>query len=142
MTTRSLATRMLASPLILLFACASRSSTPRATVPRATVTSATTAPTTSPSAEPPLASSQWLIVLRAADDPGGVRDDAETLGPALGDAIQVAPGSCFTGIPSRFGGDRYIVGALGSSKAEVDALAADAGIEPLFEGQVHVVCVD
>jgi hypothetical protein len=81
-------------------------------------------------------------VLRAADDPGGVRDDAEALGRALGDAIQVAPGSCFTGIPSRFGGDHYIVGALGSSKVEVEALAADAGVEPLFEGRVHVVCVD
>jgi hypothetical protein len=139
-TVRSLTTRGLASVLILLCGCASRASTPRATDPRTTVSSGTSTP--SPTAESPAASSQWLIVLRAADDPGGVRDDAERLGPALGDAIQVAPGSCFTGIPSRFGGDRYIVGALGWSKAEVDELAADAGVEPLFEGQVHVVCVD
>jgi hypothetical protein len=82
------------------------------------------------------------VVLRAAPDPAGVRDDADALADILGDAIQVAPGSCFTGLPARFGGDRYILGAVGGSKAEVDAFATDAHIEPLFEGEVQVVCVD
>jgi hypothetical protein len=81
-------------------------------------------------------------VLRSAPDPAGVRDDARALASVLGDAIQVTPGSCFTGLPPRFGGDRYILGATGASKAEVDGYAMDAHIEPLFEGQVQVVCVD
>jgi hypothetical protein len=81
-------------------------------------------------------------VLRAAPDPAGVRDDAKALADILGDAIQVAPGSCFTGLPARFGSDRYILGAVAGSKAEVDAFATDANIEPLFEGKVQVVCVD
>lgn len=90
----------------------------------------------------PTPGSTWLVVLRAADDPAGVRDDAAALAGVLGGAIQVSPGSCFTGIPARFGGDRYILGATGGSKAEVDGLAANAHIEPLFEGHVQVVCVD
>ena len=84
----------------------------------------------------------WLVVLRVAADPAGVRVDAASFASALGDAIQVAPGSCFTGLPPRFGGDRYILGATGASKAEVDGYATDAHTEPLFEGQVQVVCVD
>lgn len=82
------------------------------------------------------------MVLRVAPDPAGVHHDAVALASVLGDSIQVAPGSCFTGMPPRFGGDRYILGAIGGSKDEVDALAADAKIEPLFEGEVQVVCVD
>ncbi|MEP7059979.1 MAG: hypothetical protein ABI828_04545 [Actinomycetota bacterium] len=138
MTGRSARTAIIAAAgLTLLGACASRAVVPGdAGTPTPRATPASTTPAS------PAAGVQWLIVLRAADDPGGVREDAATLGPVLGDAIQVAPGSCFTGIPSKFGGDRYIVGALGSSKADVDALASDAGIEPLFEGEVQVVCVD
>jgi|GEM_PF-3480394 len=90
----------------------------------------------------PDAALTWLVVLRVASDPAGVRVEATSLASVLGDAIQVAPGSCFTGLPPRFGGDRYILGATGASKAEVDRYAMDAHIEPLFEGQVHVVCVD
>ena len=97
----------------------------------------------SPSLTPsPDAAVEWLVVLGVAPDPAGVRDDAASLAQELGGAIQVAPGSCFTGLPARFGGDRYILGALGGSKAQVDALAVDTHIEPLFEGEVQVVCVD
>ena len=86
--------------------------------------------------------STWLVVLRVAPDPAGVRDEATALAPILGGAIQVDPGSCFSGLPPRFGGDRYILGATGASRAEVDGYATDAQIEPLFEGQVQQVCVD
>ena len=140
MTVRSGSMKMLVPMMILLAACGSRAAAPR--VGASATPGATVETSPPPSPEPPEPSSQWLIVLRAAADPGGVRDDAETLGPVLGDAIQVAPGSCFTGLPSRFGGDHYIIGALGSTRSEVDELAAEAGIEPLFEGEVQVVCVD
>ena len=131
--TRVRSTMILASALILIAAACARQA------PRAGDAS----PSSSPSrTTEPTPVSTWLVVLRVAPDPAGVRDEATALAAVLGGAIQVSPGSCFTGIPARFGGDRYILGATGASRAEVDGYAADAQIEPLFEGLVQQVCVD
>jgi hypothetical protein len=98
--------------------------------------------TETPTPTPTERGGTWLVILRAADDPAGVRDDARTFSDVLGGAIQVAPGSCFDPIPDRFGGDRYILGAIGGSKGDVDALAAATQVSPLFEGEVQVICSD
>ena len=131
--TRVRSTMILASALILIATACGRQS------PRAAEASASPSP--SRTAQPTPVST-WLVILRVAPDPAGVRDEATALAAVLGGAIQVGPGSCFTGIPARFGGDRYILGATGASRAEVDGYAIDAQIEPLFEGLVQQVCVD
>jgi hypothetical protein len=120
--------------LAIATGCAQRS-------PAAVTAPSSTSSTPSPS---PIedAATTWFVVLRVANDPAGVREDAAALGPMLGGAIQVAPGSCFNGLPGRFGGDRYVLGAVGNTNAEVDRFATRAHIEPLFEGEVQVVCTD
>lgn len=125
-------TILAAAVLVIAIACARQS-------PGAGERSGSPSPSLTPEPTPV---STWLVVLRVAPDPAGIRDDAAALAPVLGDAIQVAPGSCFPGLPTRFGGDRYILGASGVSKTEVDGLATAAHIEPLFEGQVQAVCID
>ena len=90
----------------------------------------------------PLGTAVWLAGLGRAADPNALDGMYARLQPVLDAALEVSPGTCFSGIPAPFDGPAYLVVVVAGSKAELDQLVAKAGEHPLFESKATVMCLD
>ncbi len=90
----------------------------------------------------PLGTAVWLAGLKRASDPNSLDGMYARLQPVLDAALEVSPGTCFSGIPAPFDGPAYLVVVVAGSKAELDQLVAKAGEHPLFESKATVMCLD
>ncbi len=132
MTARRILLTAIAVFPLLAAGCAARSS------------SAASGPSSSPASASPTASltppQVWLAILRVAQDPNDLDADTQALKPVLGDAMQVVPASCFSGLPDRFSGERYVLGIVTDSKSQTDAVLAASKLSALFEAPVEEAC--
>ena len=89
---------------------------------------------------PPVSS--WLAGLRVERDPDALDEDTQTLMGVLGGSLVVSPASCFDGLPDTVGPSTYVLGAVAPTQDRLDALIAQANLEPMFRVEVEVLCTD
>lgn len=101
-------------------------------------------PTAATSVSPPSAGPTgrfWLAVFQIAEEPDQLDARTGRLAPVLGGALMVAPGTCFTGLPSA-AGPGYVLGAAATDRDTLDGLVAATGDSPRFVVRTRSGCVD
>ena len=100
--------------------------------------------TASPSAPPSasLAERGWLAALRVEREPDALDADTRALAGVLGGALVVSPASCLGGLPGDVDPAAYVLGVIAPDPATLDDLVGRTDLEPLFRGEVLLVCTD
>lgn len=133
MTRPPLCRTVVATALVIATACA----TTRTTVPTAETT---------PSETVAIPTQPWVAILDADPEPDALSGPRRVVLRALGDALEgyvvISPAACLEGIPARIAGDGYVLAIQRDRRDDVEALASQLPREPLFVGQVNVLCSD
>ncbi len=98
-------------------------------------------PTPAPSVEASAGGQRWLAAVQVAPRADDLDATTERLIDVFGTSLVVSPADCFDGLPAGVD-DGYVVGAVGSSRDEVERLVADAGEKVLFTASVTIACTD
>ncbi|MEO8293263.1 MAG: hypothetical protein ABI635_08990 [Actinomycetota bacterium] len=104
--------------------------------------SPSTSPSTVAGASESPGASIWLAALRIEADPETLDADTADLKDILGGGLIVSPANCFVGLPPEVSGGDYVLGAQAPTEAELTALVEKTGRDPVFEGQVQMLCLD
>ncbi len=118
----------------------------------ASTPSTTPAPTTSPTevsasadvsaSASPFVVDIWMAALRVEADPNALDADTRDLKDVLGGALLVSPAGCFLGLPPEVDASAYVLGIQAPTQTALDTLVAKSEREPVFEGQVQMLCTD
>jgi hypothetical protein len=111
----------------------------------------------SPAADPPVTSASvtaapvgtpskaWVAVLDTAADPARLtaprKDVLRELGDVLEGSVVVSPGACLEGLPADLA-DGYVLAIQRDTRPDVIALVSLLSSQPLFTGDVTIVCSD
>jgi hypothetical protein len=87
----------------------------------------------------------WIAVLDTAADPsrlnGARKDVLHQLGDVLEGSVVISPGSCLHGLPSELS-EGYVLAIQRDSEQDVRSLVSLLSEEPVFTGDVTIVCSD
>lgn len=85
----------------------------------------------------------WLAGFRVANVRALSADTQEFM-DLVGSAIDVAPVSCFDGLPPRYARrpNAYILGVIADSRDRLEEVIRSTGREPLFVAWVRTMCID
>jgi hypothetical protein len=110
-----------------------------------------------PLAEPPVTSASvtatpvgtpweaWVAVLDTAADPARLtaprKDILHELGDVLEGSVVISPGACLEGLPADLA-DGYVLAIQRDTRQDVRALVSLLSSQPLFTGDVTILCSD
>ena len=129
--------------VVVLTGCASGPATISAQDPSGGDVPPTSNPSTSAAVAQP--AETWVAVLDTASDPGRLnsprKDVLRELGDVLEGSVVISPGACLEGLPEELGAG-YVLAIQRDSQQDVRALVSLLSREPLFTGDVTIMCSD
>lgn len=85
---------------------------------------------------------EWVAVFETAADPNDLEGQQAELLERVDGAILVGPAGCHEGLAKALKIDRgtYVIGVVGSSEAQMENAVQRAERQPIFRGQLKLLC--
>ncbi|HEX2030116.1 MAG TPA: hypothetical protein VHL78_01755 [Actinomycetota bacterium] len=95
-----------------------------------------------PGATIAVGTTEWVAVFETAADPNDLEAQQAELLERVEGAILVGPAGCHEGLASALNVDRgtYVIGVVGSSEAQMERAVQRAEREPIFRGELKLLC--